>query len=310
MTGEALDHKTPLLRSQQAMAKQADASSNSSGIQPRRRLVLAGPEQEYFLIDRDFLPVRPDLFNTGRTLFGDEAPQGPGVRRPLLRGHPRTGPRLHARRGTGTVQTRHPRQNPSQRSRPRPVQSPPCSNKPTSPPTTSNSPWSSSSTRPKTRAGMPFPRKALRRDQRFRQTINWSLGNGTEGNLLLPGDNPHDNAQFLVFCAAVIRAVHKYAGLLRASVASATNDHRLGANEAPPPSSASSSATNSPTSSTRSPKAAPPTAKKKAPSPSASTPSPSSPPNPATATAPAPSRSPGTASSSALPAPCNPSPGP
>jgi glutamine synthetase len=64
--------------------------------------------------------------------------------------------------------------------------------------------------------------------------VNFSLGNSTEGNLLLPGDNPHDNAQFLVFCAAVIRAVHKYGGLLRASVASASNDHRLGANEAPP----------------------------------------------------------------------------
>jgi glutamine synthetase len=64
--------------------------------------------------------------------------------------------------------------------------------------------------------------------------VNFSLGNSTEGNLLLPGDTPHENAQFLVFCAAVIRSVHKYGGLLRASVASATNDHRLGANEAPP----------------------------------------------------------------------------
>jgi glutamine synthetase len=64
--------------------------------------------------------------------------------------------------------------------------------------------------------------------------VNFSLGNSTEGNLLLPGDSPHENAQFLVFCAAVIRSVHKYGGLLRASVASATNDHRLGANEAPP----------------------------------------------------------------------------
>jgi glutamine synthetase len=64
--------------------------------------------------------------------------------------------------------------------------------------------------------------------------VNFSVGNSTEGNLLLPGDTPHDNAQFLVFCAAVIRSVHKYGGLLRASVASATNDHRLGANEAPP----------------------------------------------------------------------------
>src|SRR4029077_15571738 len=64
--------------------------------------------------------------------------------------------------------------------------------------------------------------------------VNFSLGNATEGNLLVPGDTPHENAQFLVFCAAVIRAVHKFGGLLRVSVASATNDHRLGANEAPP----------------------------------------------------------------------------
>jgi glutamine synthetase len=64
--------------------------------------------------------------------------------------------------------------------------------------------------------------------------VNFSLGNADLGSLFVPGDTPHDNAQFLVFCAAVIRAVHKYAGLLRVSVASATNDHRLGANEAPP----------------------------------------------------------------------------
>jgi glutamine synthetase len=64
--------------------------------------------------------------------------------------------------------------------------------------------------------------------------VNFSIGNATQGNLLDPGDTPHANAQFLVFCAAVIRAVHKYSGLLRAVVASAANDHRLGANEAPP----------------------------------------------------------------------------
>jgi glutamine synthetase len=64
--------------------------------------------------------------------------------------------------------------------------------------------------------------------------VNFSLGNNELGSLFVPGDNPHDNAQFLVFCAAVIRAVHLYSGLLRASVASASNDHRLGANEAPP----------------------------------------------------------------------------
>ena len=64
--------------------------------------------------------------------------------------------------------------------------------------------------------------------------VNWSLGSSSCGNLLDPGETPHSNAQFLVFCAAVIRAVHKYQGLLRAVVASAGNDHRLGANEAPP----------------------------------------------------------------------------
>jgi glutamine synthetase len=64
--------------------------------------------------------------------------------------------------------------------------------------------------------------------------VNFSVGNASEGNLLFPGDTPHANAQFLVFCGAVIRSVHKYGGLLRASVASASNDHRLGANEAPP----------------------------------------------------------------------------
>ena len=64
--------------------------------------------------------------------------------------------------------------------------------------------------------------------------VNFSLGNAQFGSLLVPGDTPHENAQFLVFCAAVIRAVHKFSGLLRVSVASATNDHRLGANEAPP----------------------------------------------------------------------------
>jgi glutamine synthetase len=64
--------------------------------------------------------------------------------------------------------------------------------------------------------------------------VNWSLGSSSQGNLLDPGDTPHENAQFLVFCAAVIRAVYKYQGLLRAVVASASNDHRLGANEAPP----------------------------------------------------------------------------
>jgi len=64
--------------------------------------------------------------------------------------------------------------------------------------------------------------------------VNWSVGNATQGNLLDPGSTPHDNVNFLLFCGAVIRGVHKYGPLLRAVIASASNDHRLGANEAPP----------------------------------------------------------------------------
>ena len=84
------------------------------------------------------------------------------------------------------------------------------------------------------RLGVSAPREALRGRQRLGQARNWSVGNATQGNLLDPGDTPHDNTQFLVFCGAVIRMVHKYGPLLRAVIATASNDHRLGANEAPP----------------------------------------------------------------------------
>jgi len=85
--------------------------------------------------------------------------------------------------------------------------------------------------------------------------VNFPMGNSELGSLLVPGDTPHENAQFLVFCAAVIRAVHKFAGLLRVSVASATNDHRLGANEAPPAIISIFLGSSSPTCSSRSPRA-------------------------------------------------------
>ena len=81
---------------------------------------------------------------------------------------------------------------------------------------------------------MPLPREAIRGINGSGKHVNFSIGSPNAGNFFLPGDTPHDNAQFLVFCAAAIRAVHKFGGLLRASVASASNDHRLGANEAPP----------------------------------------------------------------------------
>ena len=115
------------------------------------------------------------------------------------------------------------------------MRSPRCSKRPTWLRTTSRCSWSRCTGWPRSTAWSAcFHEKPFAGVNGSGKHVNWSLGNGTQGNLLEPGDTPHDNAQFLVFCAAVIRAVHSYGGLLRATVASAANDHRLGANEAPP----------------------------------------------------------------------------
>ena len=140
MTGEALDHKTPLLRSQQAMATQAERVLRLFGhANPDAVVSFAGAEQEYFLVDRSFFLARPDLLNAGRTLFGANAPKGPGIRRPLLRGHSRTGSILHARLRARAVQARDTGQDEAQRGRPGAVrESRRCSSVPTWPPTISS----------------------------------------------------------------------------------------------------------------------------------------------------------------------------
>ena len=236
MTGEALDHKTPLLRSQQAMAKQAERVLRLFGHEhPDSVVSFAGAEQEYFLIDRSFFLSRPDLLNAGRTLFGARPPKGQefddhyfgaipdrvlafmlDVERELFKlGIP--------------AKTRHNEVAPGQ------FELAPMFER-------SNLAADHQQLLMVTlkRVAQKHGMECLLHEKPFAgingsgKHVNFSLGNASEGNLLLPGDNPHDNAQFLVFCAAVIRAVHRYGGLLRASVASATNDHRLGANEAPP----------------------------------------------------------------------------
>jgi glutamine synthetase len=236
MTGEALDHKTPLLRSQQAMATQSERVLRLFGHEkPDAVVSFAGAEQEYFLIDRSFFLSRPDLLNTGRTLFGAKPPKGQefddhyfapipervlafmlDVERELFKlGIP--------------AKTRHNEVAPGQ------FELAPMFER-------SNVAADHQQLLMVTlkRVAQRHGMECLLHEKPFDgvngsgKHVNFSLGNSTEGNLLLPGDNPHDNAQFLVFCAAVIRAVHKFGGLLRASVASATNDHRLGANEAPP----------------------------------------------------------------------------
>ena len=122
MTGEALDHKTPLLRSQQAMAGQAERVLRLFGHDnPTRVVSFCGAEQEYFLIDRQLLPRPPRPAQLRPHAVRRQAAEGPGVRRPLLRRHPRARARLHDRHRAGAVQARHPGQDPPQRGRARPV---------------------------------------------------------------------------------------------------------------------------------------------------------------------------------------------
>jgi glutamine synthetase len=236
MTGEALDHKTPLLRSQQAMAAQAERVLRLFGHeQPDAVVSFAGAEQEYFLIDRSFFLSRPDLLNSGRTLFGAKPPKGQEFDDHYFGAIPERvlAYMLDAERELFKLgipaKTRHNEVAPGQ------FELAPMFER-------SNVAADHQQLLMVTlkRVAQKHGMECLFHEKPFEgingsgKHVNFSLGNSTEGNLLLPGDTPHDNAQFLVFCAAVIRSVHKFGGLLRASVASATNDHRLGANEAPP----------------------------------------------------------------------------
>jgi glutamine synthetase len=236
MTGEALDHKTPLLRSQQAMGRQAERILTLFGHRdPEHVVSFCGPEQEYFLIDRHFFMARPDLLNAGRTLFGAKPPKGQefddhyfGAIPERVLGFMMDTERELFKLGI-PAKTRHNEVAPGQ------FEGAPLFERGN----IASDHQQLLMTTFKTVArkhGMEilFHEKPFEGVNGSGKHVNWSLGNSELGSLLVPGDTPHQNAQFLVFCAAVIRAVHKYSGLLRASVASATNDHRLGANEAPP----------------------------------------------------------------------------
>jgi glutamine synthetase len=236
MTGEALDHKTPLLRSQQAMAKQAARVLKLFGHnKPDAVVSFAGAEQEYFLIDRSFFLQRPDLLNAGRTLFGAKPPKGQEFDDHYFGAIPERvlafmfdAERELFKLGI-PAKTRHNEVAPGQ------FELAPMFER-------SNVAADHQQLlmvilkRVAQKHGMEvlFHEKPFAGINGSGKHVNFSIGNATEGNLLLPGDTPHENAQFLIFCGAIIRAVHKFGGLLRASVASATNDHRLGANEAPP----------------------------------------------------------------------------
>ncbi|MFN0027194.1 MAG: glutamine synthetase III [Acidimicrobiales bacterium] len=235
-TGEALDHKTPLLRSQQAMNTHAQRVLRLFGHTDIDSVVsYAGAEQEYFLVDRSFFYARPDLLSCGRTLFGAHPPKGQEFDDHYFGAIPERvlGFMLDAEREMFKLgipaKTRHNEVAPGQ------FEIAPVFEK-ANLAADHQQLLMVTLKRVAHRHGMAvlFHEKPFAGINGSGKHVNFSIGNTKQGNLLLPGDTPHDNAQFLVFCAAVIRAVHRHGGLLRASVASASNDHRLGANEAPP----------------------------------------------------------------------------
>jgi glutamine synthetase len=235
-TGEALDKKTPLLRSMEAVSAQALRILRLFGNETARKVFsTVGPEQEYFLIDKNWYYARPDLVNAGRTLFGAPPPKGQELEDQYFGAIPE---RILAcmadceaqlfKLGV-PVKTRHNEVAPSQ------YEIAPIfedSNL-----ATDHQMLTMETLR---RTADKYGLACLLHEKPFAgingsgKHNNWSMSTDTGENLLEPGDSPHENAQFLVFCVAVIRAVAKYSELLRVSVASAANDHRLGANEAPP----------------------------------------------------------------------------
>ncbi|MFT5206366.1 MAG: glutamine synthetase [Candidatus Omnitrophota bacterium] len=235
-TGEALDKKTPVLRSGQALSQQVKRMLKIFGHSNISRVVsYAGAEQEYFLVDRNFYNSRPDLITAGRTVMGASSTKGqefsdhyfgsiPGRVLDYMQDCERELYKLGI-----PAKTRHNEVSPGQYEI-----APIFEDGNVATDHQQLTMYILQSVAVKHGMACLFHEKPFKGVNGSGKHLNWSVGNSTQGNLLDPGDTPHDNAQFLVFCAAVIRAVHKYASVLRAAIASASNDHRLGANEAPP----------------------------------------------------------------------------
>jgi glutamine synthetase len=235
-TGEALDHKIPLLRSMDALSKSATRALRLFGDNAAQRVfTTVGPEQEYFLIDEQYYFERPDLITTGRTLFGAKPPKGHELDDHYFGSIPERilacmleTERELAKLGV-PVKTRHNEVAPNQYE---------------IAPVFENSNVGSDHQHLTMQIMQKIAHRyrlvCLLHEKPFAgvngsgKHNNWSMGTDTGNNLLDPGDTPHENLQFLFFCAAVIQAVNRHQGLLRASIASPGQDHRLGANEAPP----------------------------------------------------------------------------
>lgn len=235
-SGEALDKKTPLLKSMEALSRHALRILRLFGNKDAQKVfTTVGPEQEYFLIDKHFAYLRPDLLNAGRTLFGAMPPKGQEMEDQYFGTIPE---RVLAFMADAEqqlfklgvpVKTRHNEVAPAQ------YEIAPIfedSNL-----ATDHQMLMMDVLR---RTASKYGMLCLLHEKPFAgingsgKHNNWSMATDLGENLLNPGETPHDNAQFLVYCVAVIRAVAKYPELLRVTVATAANDHRLGANEAPP----------------------------------------------------------------------------
>jgi glutamine synthetase len=234
-TGEALDKKTPLLKSMEALSFQAIRILKLFGKDAKHVFTTVGSEQEYFLIDKSLYILRPDLINAGRTLFGAKPPKGQELEDQYFATIPERVIACMAEAEAELfklgvpVKTRHNEVAPSQYELA---------------PIFENSNLATDHQNLimliLRRTADKYALACLLHEKPFGgvngsgKHNNWSMSTDAGENLLNPGDTPHDNAQFLVFCCATIRAVAKYSDILRLSIASAHNDHRLGANEAPP----------------------------------------------------------------------------
>ena len=235
-SGEALDKKTPLLRSMEALDKQAVRVLKLFGHDDVKRVITTvGPEQEYFLIDSEMFNKRPDLIYTGRTLFGAKPPKGQelddhyfGTIKPRVSAYMKELDEELWKLGI-LAKTKHNEVAPAQHEL-APIFST------TNIATDHNQLTMEMMKVVAKRHGMTclLHEKPFAGVNGSGKHNNWSISTDTGVNLLEPGATPSQNTQFLLFLTAVIKAVDEYQDLLRVSVASAGNDHRLGANEAPP----------------------------------------------------------------------------
>ena len=233
--GDALDNKTPLLRSMEYLSEKAVAVLKLFGDNVTRVVPTLGAEQEYFLIDRAFYALRPDLVTAGRTLIGAKPPKGQeledhyfgSIKDRILAFMQETENELY-KLGI-PVKTRHNEVAPSQ-----------YETAPIFEEANVASDHNQMTMETMNRVARRHNLVLLLHEKPFAgingsgKHCNWSLSDSEGRNLLEPGDTPQENLRFLVFLTATLKAVHRRAGLLRAALASSGNDHRLGANEAPP----------------------------------------------------------------------------